>query len=41
MLERYHNYMMDNDYKRAGEVIEKFHHFFPKYKMGDYFNAVK
>ena len=39
MLEHYHNYMMDNDYKRAGEVIEKFHHFFPKYKMGEYFNA--
>lgn len=39
MLEHYNAYILDGDYEGAGAVVEKFKHFFPKYDMGDYFNA--
>lgn len=39
MLEHYNTYIIDGDIKKAGETIMKFKHFFPKYAMGDYFNA--
>lgn len=39
MLEHYNNYIIEGDIDGAGETIAKFKHFFPKYDMGDYFNA--
>lgn len=39
MLEHYNTYILDKDYKGAGETIEKFKYFFPKYDMGNYFSA--
>ena len=38
MLNHYNNYIIEGDYKDAGDVIEKVRHFFPKYNMGDYFS---
>lgn len=39
MLEHYNTYILSQDFKSAGETIEKFKHFFPMYDMGDYFSA--
>ena len=39
MLEHYNTYILSNDFKGAGETIEKFKHFFPMYDMGNYFSA--
>lgn len=39
LLEHYNNYILEGDMNGAGETIAKFKHFFPKYEMGDYFNA--
>ena len=39
LLEHYINYMFDRDFEAAGDAVAKFHHFFPKYNMGNYFKA--
>lgn len=39
LLEHYNIYILDGDIESAGETIDKFKHFFPKYDMGDYFSA--
>ncbi len=39
ILEHYNNYLIDKDYRGAGDAIKKFKYFFPKYDMGGYFDA--
>ena len=39
MRNHYINYILDRDFESAGDVVEKFCHFFPKYDMGNFFKV--